>query len=289
MCCRHAVSIHLRHEDGMVPEDSRQEFRPLVTDAEGITGRHPVGWSGCKDKSSFFLRHVVNRTVRTDNVGEVLLDRIHPLATKGIILCRWMTLRDLAYEFVLVSQFPKELVPLVQGHVRKVVDEWTLHEHVGIDQDDDVVIPFGDGYFLVVVTPFVSKMIFHPVFQPEGFVPVLGLLVVESFVRQLFSVFRREVDQEIGVHDRELFLVEFSHFDFVLGTASGHNPCHGSLLSVKHRVEEEQIGLPIVRQGARRGKDDVNVVGFVVVIVAAALVYECRTSTLAVIALCESF
>mmetsp|Transcript_23874 Transcript_23874/g.52247 ORF Transcript_23874/g.52247 Transcript_23874/m.52247 type:complete len:348 (+) Transcript_23874:482-1525(+) len=261
---RHAIAIHLRHKDGVVLENRRQKFRPLVTDPEGVASCHPIGWSRCKDKSSIFLRHVMDGTVRTDNFRDMRFDRIQPFGTKGIILCRWMALRNLANEFVRVFIPAIISIPLVQGHLRKVVYERTLHEHIWVDQDYDVVVPFWHGNLCIVVTPYVSESMFHPVFKTKGFVPILGLLVANSLRCELFSVFGREMEQKLGVHDRELFLVEFSHCYFVLGTAPRNNPCYVALLFVKHRVEEKQIGLPIVGQGTRRGKYDVDLVGFVV-------------------------
>lgn len=73
---------------------------------------------------------------------------------------------------------------------------------------------------------------------------------------ELLSEFGREVDQKVRIHDRELFLVEFPHRDFVLVRTTRHDPRHVPRLVMQHRMKVEQVRLPIMRIGTTRREHD---------------------------------
>mmetsp|Transcript_640 Transcript_640/g.1457 ORF Transcript_640/g.1457 Transcript_640/m.1457 type:complete len:208 (+) Transcript_640:521-1144(+) len=133
VCRRHAVPIHFCHELRVVFENPRQELCPLVTDSKCVPCRHPVRRSRGKDKLGINVGNLVDRTVWTNDFVEMIPHVPNPIGTERIILCRGVTLRDFSNELIFVAQLTVVFVPLVQGHVRKIVDKGLLHEHVRID------------------------------------------------------------------------------------------------------------------------------------------------------------
>mmetsp|Transcript_5694 Transcript_5694/g.10226 ORF Transcript_5694/g.10226 Transcript_5694/m.10226 type:complete len:238 (+) Transcript_5694:1051-1764(+) len=183
----HAITIHLSHKDRFQFKNSRQKIGPMIRNSICISGSHPIGRTCRIDVLGLFHGNLMNRRIRTDNICQIFASSSKPRFSERVVLSGWMSLSNFPQQefgvFAIIS------VPDRIWKLGEIVDKGSLHKHVRIHKNDNIIVVRGANISLVSI----SKSMLQPVLESKRFVPVLGLLKAHSLVRQLFSEFGGKV------------------------------------------------------------------------------------------------
>jgi len=244
-----------RHECKKRRRERKVEVTPNLPDSlhllpktyvQGENVRRP---DGVESHRVMVIREIMNGRRIAHNMRHILAGLDEPIIAEGIRL----TDRIAHGHHNIIRPFHVGIQPELGIDVTKVIDDRSLQEHVGIYQDNNVMIMSGLTGVLAV-----SERRLEPMLGTEWFVPVLRILPVLLGLAILVKMERWcEMDVEFGRHDGNL-LLELGLQSLLLGlSATGDDPRDGSRLLDMLRLEEKQIRLPILLIPAAAGEDHV--------------------------------